>query len=127
MQVNRDQLQCKGCGKPIVLPRQSPLGIFQNLENPSTYSWTIDLLHHLCGRVFSYSEQDVDDPVVTKVQTSHVDDLLRVEYEDAQGNSQTRKILYATCPAGSPVETERERMQRYLSGVTVWSVDLFPY
>src|SRR5438445_11143911 len=116
-QISRDQLCCRNCSRPIVLPRQSPLGKFQGLENQPTDEWPADFLCRFCDKLFSYSDEDVRDDVVFSSPESLIDDLLQIECVCVQGNSETRRVIYTPCPIGADLETEKLRVLKTAVGI----------
>lgn len=128
MQISGDQVLCPACRKSIVLPRQSPLGIFQGLESQSTDEWPATFLCPACGQVFSCSFEKIDDAAQMTIPNSQIPDLLRVLYVCGQGNFEARKVAYTTCPKGSDPEGERPRLLKRLSDVReILSIDAYPY
>ena len=130
LQVSRDQVYCPNqeCGKPIVLPHQSPLGIFQGSADQPTDEWPAAFLCPACGQRFSCSVDMIDSAVLVPVPDSLIPDLLRVECECAQTNTATRKTIYTTCPRGSDPKGELDRLLRHLLEVDkVLKLEPFPY
>jgi hypothetical protein len=113
----RDVVYCSDCQEPIALPHESPLGVFQGIENSPTYEWPADFLCPLCGKEFSCSGATVDDLVPVRVADAFLPDLLRVEYVAVQGSLEIRKRTYTTCPKDSDPRNEVPRLQKHLSGV----------
>ena len=58
------------CGHSILLPRQSPLGIFQGLESHPTGEWPAIFLCSFCGQFFVCSHEDVVGDSQTTVHRS---------------------------------------------------------
>jgi hypothetical protein len=128
MEVSGDQVLCPSCHKSIVLPHQSPLGIFQGLENQPTGEWPATFLCPVCGQVFSCSDEEIDDAAQTKALGSQIPDLLRVLYVCVQDSYEERKVAYTTCPTGSDPEGERPRLLKRLSGVReILEIEPYPY
>lgn len=128
MQVTGDQVVCPFCRKSIVLPHQSPLGIFRGLEHQPTDEWPADFLCPFCGRVFSCSDEHIDDAAQMTDQNSHNLVLLRVVYACVPDHSEVRKVIYTTCPKGSDPEGERPRLLKRLSDVReILSIEAYPY
>jgi hypothetical protein len=128
MQISGDQVVCPSCQKAIVLPHQSPLGIFQDHENLPTDEWPADFLCPFCGLVFACSDEEIDDTAQMMAHNSHIPDLLRVEYVCGPSNSETRKVAYTTCPKDSDPKGERPRLLNRLSGVReIVLIEVYPY
>jgi hypothetical protein len=126
MQISGDQVLCPYCRKAIALPHQSPLGIFQDHESQPTDEWPADFLCPFCGLVFACSFDKIDDAAQTMAHNSHIPDLLRVEYVCGPDNSETRKVIYTTCPKGSDPEGEKPRLLKRLSDVRA-ILEIKPY
>lgn len=53
-------LLCRGCGRQIVLPRQSPLGIYSGLLYQPMAMWPSGVVCPLAGKVFVYSVEEIE-------------------------------------------------------------------
>ena len=126
--LGMDVVYCGNCRNPIVLPHQSPLGIFQSLENQATDEWPASFLCPVCGLEFSCWNATIDDEIQVTIPASLIPDLVRVEYTDVQANSEIRRAIYTTCPKGGDLERERPRLLKRLSGIReILRLDAFPY
>ena len=114
-----DQVYCENrrCRKPIVLPHQSPLGIFQGSVNQPTDEWPASFLCPACGQVFVCSVDMIDNAIVAPVPDSLIPALLRVEYVCVQGNIGTRKVIYTTCSKDADPRNEMPRLRKHVSEI----------
>ena len=116
VQIGRDQVYCENrqCRNPIVLPHQSPLGIFQGFADQPTDEWPATFLCPSCGQVFVCSVDMIDNAIVAPVPDSLIPALLRVEYVCVQGNIGTRKVIYTTCSKDADPRNEMPRLLKSL-------------
>ena len=119
IQVSREQVYCENhrCQNPIVLPHQSLLGIFQGSENQPTDEWPATFLCPACGQVFVCSVDMIDSATPLPVPDSLIPDLLRVEYINVQENTETKKVIYTTCPRDADPTNELPRLRKSLSEI----------
>lgn len=116
LQVSRDQIYCENrrCQKPIILPHQSLLGIFQGFANQPTDEWPATFLCPACGQVFVCSVDKIDSAIPAPVPDSLIPDLLRVEYVHVRGNSGMKKVIYTTCTKGADPKNEMPRLRKFV-------------
>jgi len=117
MNLGRDVVYCPACRKPIVLPHQSPLGMFQSLGEQTEDGWPADFLCPVCGQEFSCSSATIDDEIPVMAPDSQIRGLLQFKYVAVQGNSEICKIAYTTCPKDADPLNEVPRLLKRLSGV----------
>jgi hypothetical protein len=127
-QISRDEVWCEKCANPIVLPHQSPLGIFQGLRDQPTDEWPANFLCPLCGHRFVCSVDMIQTSAPVPVPDSLIPDLLRVECICDHKNTATKKVVYTTCPRGRDPKGEVERLMRRLVDMhTILRMDAYPY
>jgi len=77
--------------------------------------WPADFLCPFCGRVFSCSDEEIDDAAQMTGQNSHNLVLLRVVYAYGPDHSVEQRVIYTTCPKGYDPEGEKTRLLKRLS------------
>jgi hypothetical protein len=112
--LGKDVVYCDKCRKPIALPYESPLGIFQEFGGRTKSEWPATFLCPRCGKVFVCSDATIDDEVRVRVQDSLLPDLLRVEYSSVQENAEMKKVIYTTCPKDADPKGEMPRLLKSL-------------
>src|ERR1700693_3176769 len=106
-----DWFRCSPCGSRIVLPRQSPLGIYETLEYRDMGAWPITLLCidfvQLCERSFDTVQDDYLPPPDQSVELAV---LWEITCECAQQNCGLLRAIYTYWTA-STINTEiRQRL-----------------
>ncbi len=130
IQISQERLYCPKphCKGTIVLPRRSPLGNFQGLDDLPKGIWPATFLCPVCGQEFVGFLDNIQNEVPWTDPSSKIDDLLQVEYEYAQDNFVLRKVIFATCPNGADLESEKLRLLQKLSGIReILNLERFSY
>jgi hypothetical protein len=103
------QFLCNGEEHTFVLPRRSPLGIFDDPQNQPKGSWPIIFLclphRHACEVTLDTIHPD---SVQTVAQGLHEASLWQIEFECVQGNCGLRQTIYTRYSRdGKPSDVER--------------------
>jgi len=90
------------CGERILLPRQCPLGTFEDQEYQATDKWPADFLCLRCGLGFSGLLRHPGMVPALSIKDIY---LAELPYRDARDNYATQKALYiGVNPASAPVD-----------------------
>ena len=92
MTEQRRRLRCFGCSQPIELPHQSP-------QQKATDAWPITIVCRNCGRLASYSIQDIlYEEIPIPAQSLQIDVLWCVTFQCAYQNcSAPKRNVYTNC------------------------------
>ena len=95
------RLVCQGkcpnphCARPIVLPHQSPEGMFPGQQSPATGKPSVAFLCTVCGQLFECSREDFPD---RRIEMSSPDQqvpvLWRLEFECVIENCGKQKPIF---------------------------------
>lgn len=89
-------VQCPRCRTEdyILLPRQSPLGVFLGLESQPSNEWPAEFLCTRCVQPFVCSDREILDGIPVLAQFAETSYLVRIEYEYGPPHFSTPKALY---------------------------------
>lgn len=99
------------CGDTIVLPRQSPLGIFEHPQRRPTDEWPIDYLCSYCGQLFSLPAEEIRlEGVETLGQMPLSETLRQYEFSNDHRHSPRFYRIYSKALSRVSEETLIEGM-----------------
>lgn len=94
---------CRKHEYTIVLPRQSPLGIFGGSVRQPMGKWPASFLCIYCGHLYEYSPSDVQHPFQGKLDQDLLrPDLWQADYVCGHENCGKTRKVYFSYEAGAP-------------------------
>jgi len=104
--------RCPACGESIVLPRQSPLGMYESQQYLPSPMWPIAFLCNRHAQVCECSAATIDlDPVQRPNQSQPGISLWEIEVECAHSNCGLPHYIYAKY---RPDKTAQDVVERLL-------------